>query len=326
MRGKDYFHLLLIHKASKQSVFRHMILPSFIIIDINKYRDLPDVDMPESAYIAYKITSTSIFVIDTFYKELFLSPKKYNFCLLIDLENELDKSSTEFNSTLDFLVSFTFHSNYIRTAYDNPLVLFELNEANTHKYITVVKEAFKGHGYNDIKPMVIGKGDISLLQHSNKNIRFDLQKDFDSLPSYYISAIKKITSSDFCFSFFLECPEELPTFLKIIEQTELMIRRDLPQLFSLLSENRSLTLNESKLISRLELIQEQLNSLNNYHSNYNSAIVGYRKQNTEILKFYKNEYEILPTWYKRLGHIIKVLMGKRTFRSLFNDNVTKYKD
>jgi hypothetical protein len=45
-----------------------------------------------------------------------------------------------------------------------------------------------------------------------------------------------------------------------------------------------------------------------------------------IKKFYHNEYEILPLWYKRFGHILKVIMGKRTFRSLFKDNVKKYKD
>ncbi len=44
-----------------------------------------------------------------------------------------------------------------------------------------------------------------------------------------------------------------------------------------------------------------------------------------IRKFYYNEYEILPMWYKRFGHIIKVLTGKRTFKSLFDDNVQKYK-
>ncbi len=303
-----------------------MIVPSFIIIDISKYDDLPDVDLPESAYIAYKITSTSICEIHDFYKKVFLSPKTYSFCLLIDLENELEKVNTEFDSTLDFLVSLTFHSNYIKTDYDNPVVLFEMSQTNTHKHIPVIREAFKSHGYNDIKPMVISKDDVSVLGHYSKNIRFDLEKTFDSLPSKYISAVKKVTSSDFFFPFFLECPEELLTFLNILKETDFVICRDLPQVYSLLTENRSLQLEESKLISKLELLQEELNSLNNYHLNYNSTVARYKKQIAELLKFYKNEYEILPTWYKRLGHIIKVLIGKRTFRSLFNDNVKKYKD
>jgi hypothetical protein len=45
-----------------------------------------------------------------------------------------------------------------------------------------------------------------------------------------------------------------------------------------------------------------------------------------IKRFYNNEYEILPLWYKRFGHVLKALSGKRTFRSLFNKNAKKYKD
>jgi hypothetical protein len=52
-----------------------------------------------------------------------------------------------------------------------------------------------------------------------------------------------------------------------------------------------------------------------------------QKQDLAIaLNWYKYEYDILPLWYKQFGHIIKVLMGKRSFRSLFNDHVKKYKD
>jgi len=51
-----------------------------------------------------------------------------------------------------------------------------------------------------------------------------------------------------------------------------------------------------------------------------------KKQTADNVEWYYHEYEILPAWYKRFGHIIKVLMGKRTFRSLFSDKVKKYKD
>jgi hypothetical protein len=51
-----------------------------------------------------------------------------------------------------------------------------------------------------------------------------------------------------------------------------------------------------------------------------------QKEYYEVIDWYHKEYEILPLWYKRFGHIIKVIMGKRSFRSLFNHNVKKYKD
>lgn len=44
------------------------------------------------------------------------------------------------------------------------------------------------------------------------------------------------------------------------------------------------------------------------------------KEYYDIKEWYHKEYEVLPLWYKRLGQIIKVLTGKRSFKSLFNDN------
>jgi hypothetical protein len=52
----------------------------------------------------------------------------------------------------------------------------------------------------------------------------------------------------------------------------------------------------------------------------------YKDDYENLFAWYHREYEILPLWYKRFGHILKVLMGKRTFRSLFSDEVKKYKD
>lgn len=303
-----------------------MILRSFIILDVSKYDDLPDVDIPEGAYIGYKITSTSMSAIDKFYKKVFLSPRTYRFCLLIDLDNDLCEVSTEPDSVLDFLVSFTFHSNYLKTNHDNPVVLVEIGRITSDMYIPVIRQAFKSHGYDDIQAMIIGDDDGSLFEHYHENIRFDLNKNFECLPSKYLSAIKKVSSAQSFFSFFLEYPGDIPMFLNIIKETEIVIRKDLPQIYSLLTENGSLNIEENKLMSKLELLQEEINSLNNYHLNYNLTITRYKSQVAELMKFYKNEYEILPTWYKRLGHIVKVLMGKRTFRSLFDHNVNKYKD
>lgn len=50
------------------------------------------------------------------------------------------------------------------------------------------------------------------------------------------------------------------------------------------------------------------------------------KEHYDVIDWYHKEYEILPLWYKRFGHILKVLLGKRTFKSLYRDDVKKYKD
>ncbi len=40
------------------------------------------------------------------------------------------------------------------------------------------------------------------------------------------------------------------------------------------------------------------------------------------MSWYYKEYEVLPLWYKRLGHIIKILQNNRSWRSIFNNNRT----
>jgi len=42
-----------------------------------------------------------------------------------------------------------------------------------------------------------------------------------------------------------------------------------------------------------------------------------KKRANDLLAWYHKEYEALPLWYKRFGHIVKVFTGKRTFKSLF---------
>lgn len=45
----------------------------------------------------------------------------------------------------------------------------------------------------------------------------------------------------------------------------------------------------------------------------------YLKANRDnILNWYLKEYESLPLWYKRLGHVIKVMLGKRSIKSLYH--------
>jgi hypothetical protein len=76
----------------------------------------------------------------------------------------------------------------------------------------------------------------------------------------------------------------------------------------------------------IETYKHQL-SLKSIDEKNNQLYLSIQKaERANALEWYHYEYEILPLWYKRFGHIIKVLAGKRTFKSLFSDSVKKYKD
>jgi hypothetical protein len=302
-----------------------MLLPSFFIIDLNKYDSLPELQLPENIYLSYKIADSSIHLIDSFYKKIFLLPQKYPFCLLIELNGHLNKSEADFDKFTDLLISFSFNFNYVKTTCDNPLILFDVKKPEDKKYVSIISEAFKSQGYNDIEPAFIYT-DNAPRKDERKNFRFNLQESITSLLPDYISLIKQLSSSDSFFFFFLDNPEKLSEILDILQKAETIIRDDDPQTYYLLKENMSVSAKEHKLRARIGLLQEQIDSLKAYNLFHNSLGTQEKSQIRELQHFYDKEYEILPLWYKRLGHVIKVIMGKRTFRSLFNDNVKKYKD
>ena len=298
-----------------------MLLPSFFIIDFDKYDSLPEIQLPENAFISYKIGDGSAPLIKSFYKKIFSLPQKYPFCLLIDLNSQRSKAESEINEFVDLLVSFSFSLNYIKTSYDAPRVLFELSNAEDKKYVSVICDAFKNQGYDYIEPALI-YSDRALQDNERTNFRFDLQKSVTHLLHDYISSIKRVDSSGSYFFFFLEDPAKLYEILDIIQKAETTIREDTPQTYYLLKENMSASAKERRSIVKIGLLQEELDSL----KAYNLFPTREKDRTKELQQWYDKEYEILPLWYKRVGHVLKVLMGKRTFRSLFDDNVKKYKD
>jgi len=53
-------------------------------------------------------------------------------------------------------------------------------------------------------------------------------------------------------------------------------------------------------------------------AHYQRVLLEERKRADDTFSWYQKEYEVLPLWFKRTGQLIKVLMGKRSFSSLFN--------
>jgi hypothetical protein len=108
--------------------------------------------------------------------------------------------------------------------------------------------------------------------------------------------------------------------------------QDEPILYHLVKQLQSTSSMAHKSQILIESLSEDLRSKNAYLDfslNRNSDTGKGGSNMSELMKlkmFYHNEYEILPLWYKRCGHIIKVLTGKRTFKSLFDNNEKKYKD
>jgi|SRR3954469_23639091 hypothetical protein len=109
--------------------------------------------------------------------------------------------------------------------------------------------------------------------------------------------------------------------VKLKKTSEENFKSSLPHQYQFSQKFILLKTKTPALESKLKQNTEDLEN----HKKY-LTIVKQQDEAIKINNFYHNEYEILPTWYKKLGHIIKVLQGKRAFRSLYDSNVKKYKN
>lgn len=100
----------------------------------------------------------------------------------------------------------------------------------------------------------------------------------------------------------------IDTANKVIKTDNLPLYDAISKLQLLLIENSDLKLKNTSVLNELENYKSHIIMLKSLH------------EATQLQLFYDNEYEVLPLWYKRIGHALKVIMGKRSFRSLFNNN------
>lgn len=147
-----------------------------------------------------------------------------------------------------------------------------------------------------------------------------LFQDEKTLVQYYESLLHSDLYVTMNVFFHASSKEACQSAFGSLQQAEKNFKEQSPAIYSLLWQNN--------------LLQNELHSLRSLYAG-TSAELNNQRQYVEVLRsdhatkeiqdYYTNEYEILPLWYKRFGHILKVLTGKRTFQSLYRDDVKKYK-
>jgi hypothetical protein len=145
------------------------------------------------------------------------------------------------------------------------------------------------------------------------------EAEWEDLGSYYYNYCSAAYDSDDLFLLAPAHERTVESIEKEIRTVYARLQNETPRLSVALSQNAAMKkeiIDLAKVNRQLKEEKQILNTLLDMSSQHNE--VNY------ILNFYKNEYEILPLWFKRLGHIIKVFMGKRTFKSLFDDNVKRH--
>ncbi len=206
------------------------------------------------------------------------------------------------------------HRQYFRV-FNQPVVFLEC-DGNFDRKLVMLKEFLDNQGFEQprisgVNSKVFNSGDF-IAAHMSDSDQVVLS-ELVEFEKYYTAYLGSQFNAD---DYFIVQPGTVPAdqFLKRMKSLIDLFRTAHPYEAGLIkrlvqdSDTAQVeTLKNKALESEIKVMDElaRLRSGN--------------KELEDILEFYHREYEVLPLWYKRVGHILKVVMGKRSFKSLFSD-------
>lgn len=261
---------------------------------------------------AIEIPSGSTRTIEQIYSSIF-EDCNTQFCILINYSSDV----TVWSEFFEYVISISFHEYYRRPVLN---MLFLVCTKTDDQLEQLIISGAKENGYDDailwnlaIPPALGGLNVIS----SNENIG-----------DQYYNFLKGYNNGN--FNLIIKPGDKGDRMLSVeqvkneLQKAEARLQENDRSIYQLLRSNFEYRSEMEILNNRLLACEEFLAAKNSYANSELSADFKEKKIN-EIVTFYNYEYEILPLWFKRLGHVVKVLTGKRSFKSLFNNNVKKYK-
>lgn len=227
------------------------------------------------------------------------------FCLTVTIHDALDAEA------LRFITSFLFIPSYL-TLWQKPVInLAGAFPDLLHETASSLARYLCGQG--------IGEPIINIVPESNMTFHTSstLVAGYESL----LQTDRRHNNNIFYYVPAVNAGDSLRSALLSLQQADLEFKQASPQLYALILANQALEKELHLLGAKYSGTEMELR-----HQKQYVEVLRSDHATKELQDFYNHEYEILPLWYKRFGHIIKVLTGKRTFLSLFRHDVKKYKD
>lgn len=226
----------------------------------------------------------------------------------------LSKSPPEFSTPhgIEKIIGFFFHPSYCMVNHE-PLVFIAASPSiELNRVIESINKAAIKQGFSGVRFAVIDdkKNNTSTKALTVSDVGMNLH---DEVANW----MQQVKSGNDLSELHLLIPERDEQRLSFLADEEAKLR-----------SNSDYQLVEAvyKKQQQLEQYRYQLSMKEISEKNTKLYLSIQKQERANGLEWYYYEYEILPLWYKRFGHVIKVLQGKRSFKSLFNDDVKKYKD
>lgn len=263
--------------------------------------------VPAADYIlAWQIDAGHATSLSTAYHTASLLPATIPFSLFVSRAGMLTPE------TATGIIAFFFFTNYDKLA-GIPRVLLHWHKPDELQAAAqLLDQQAKNQGFPQIQIQAVLTKDIGTMvfpsnspEHICHTYKSWLHNPVQDITSLYIQTTEL---------------EDIVLLHPLLKAEEKLFSHQNAALFNLKQQINHLKGQVQKL-ERLYTAASQEISNQATHIN----ILRSQSQTAALQNYYNNEYEILPLWYKQAGHIIKVLMGKRSFKSLFKNSVKKYK-
>jgi hypothetical protein len=242
------------------------------------------------------------------FKQQFELAEKYltdnPFCLQLNLHKTLTaKQATD-------LIAFLFFSNYYKPGRLPQIITGGENTALIKPGIEQLQQTAKAQGFATLAITPVSALPAAYLSTEHSTIQATykswLQSPAVTTDIIYIRVNK---------------PADIHAIREMLEAEEALFGQQNPGLYALKLQNRELNKQVQQLEQFFQAAQQEISNQVSHNQILRSS-----SQATALQNYYNNEYEVLPLWFKRLGHVVKALMGKRSFKSLYSDKVKKYRD
>jgi hypothetical protein len=248
----------------------------------------------------------------------FLRNTMLRFSVCIDVDSaEPTGDNTVLQQCNAYIPNLVFHPSFYVEA-GIPLLFYITTgtQEETGPCRTLLAEVMKGQGYASVKWIGTREDQSRLLKDSVTMHRHAEPRQL--YETYYNHFLKKVY---FNRHVLVHDPSaKCRQWEAQLQQAEDDFSREHPLLF----QQMQLLADTLKANAVLKWKEERYKAEVENYKTY-LQLIHSQDEASKINAFYRNEYEVLPLWYKQLGHVIKVVIGKRTFTSLYNRNVKKYK-
>jgi hypothetical protein len=175
-----------------------------------------------------------------------------------------------------WLIRAAFLSNYYKPG--NRIKFFAAD--TNHK---IIEDAFLEQGYTSVDVISIN----TLIPISVGPVKGYLNNSIThGIPDFIITEIEAVSSKGDVLLYF-QTENSLVRSMRILTDEKRKIEND---------------------------YNETATELNNYKQYLEIALK--EKETEKIITFYHKEYEVLPLWYKKFGHLIKIITGKRPVKKI----------